>query len=209
MQINPAPEFGAGMGLTVTEAARRGQIVNATIETLADLGYNKTSFARIVERAGLSSTRMISYHFEGKADLMNAVVGTVIDALDTFVGEQTSPATDRPTMLRAYIQSDLAFLREHPKQMRAFIEIATGTREAGGSPISELVLQDLRTGRLERQLRQGQREGSFGSFDPQVMAMAIRQALDGVALALTREPELDIEVYTRELADLFERATAN
>jgi AcrR family transcriptional regulator len=196
------------MGLTVTEAARRNQIVNATIETLAELGYTKTSFARIVERAGLSSTRMISYHFKGKADLMNAVMGTLVDALDSFVGERTAPGTDRTAMLRSYIHAELAFLRDHPDQMRALVEIATGMREEGGSPISEMVLQDLRTGRLERQLRQGQQEGALGTFDPAVMAMAIRQALDGVAGLLGRDPDLDVDTYAGELADLFERATA-
>src|SRR5882757_8394362 len=59
---------------TFTENARRAQIVRAAIETIGELGYRATALARIAERAGLSSTGMISYHFRGKDDLMHAVM---------------------------------------------------------------------------------------------------------------------------------------
>jgi hypothetical protein len=47
----------------------------------------------------------------------------------------------------------------------------------------------------------------FGEFSPEIMAMAIRQAVDGVAAQLATNPALDLERYGRELADLFERTT--
>ena len=56
-------------------AARREQIVAAAIEVIAAAGFAQASFARIAEHAGLSSTRLISYHFAGKADLMATVAG--------------------------------------------------------------------------------------------------------------------------------------
>ncbi|MEP7024912.1 MAG: TetR family transcriptional regulator, partial [Actinomycetota bacterium] len=48
---------------SVTAMARRSQIVTATIDVIAEVGFGQASFARIAERAGLSSTRLISYHF--------------------------------------------------------------------------------------------------------------------------------------------------
>jgi AcrR family transcriptional regulator len=54
--------------------ARRSQILEATIDVVAEEGFAKASFARICERAGLSSTRLISYHFAGKAELVSALV---------------------------------------------------------------------------------------------------------------------------------------
>src|SRR3982751_1186084 len=58
--------------------SRRQEIVDAAIRTLASHGYAATSFARIMDAAGLSSTRMISYHFADKAALMEAIVASVI-----------------------------------------------------------------------------------------------------------------------------------
>ena len=41
----------------------------------------------------------------------------------------------------------------------------------------------MRVHGLARQLKQGQAEGVFGAFTPEVMAMSIAQAIDGVAAA--------------------------
>ncbi|PRX45144.1 TetR family transcriptional regulator [Prauserella shujinwangii] len=206
MRINTGT-FLRGSGMTPTEAARRAQIIEATIDTVAELGYGKASFARIVERAGLSSTRMISYHFAGKEDLMLATMGAVVDACDRFLEERLPADADRAAMLRARIEAEAAFVGAHPRAARALIEIGTHGRTEDGASLSELVSRDVRVGRLQRLLLQGQREGAFGEFDAEVMAMTIRHALDGVALRRTREPGLDVEAYGRELAGLFDRAT--
>jgi hypothetical protein len=43
--------------------------------------------------------------------------------------------------------------------------------------------------------------------DPQVMAVAIRGAIDHVPSRLARDPSLDVDRYARELAALFDLAT--
>lgn len=209
MQVNQqrGEQFGAGMGLGASASTRRTQIVDATITTVADIGYSKTSFARIVERAGLSSTRLISYHFAGKADLMQATFASIVDIMDSYLGSRTPRQADRTRLLRACIESEVAFLGAYPQHVRALIEIGTHARPDLDTPTLGMVWHDLRFGRLERQLLQGQQEGAFGDFDVTVMAMTIRQALDGVSLRLTENPGLDVEAYGREIAGLFDRAT--
>ena len=80
MQVTTGDPLGTR---SVTATARRAQIVAATIDVIVESGYSQTSFARIAERAGLSSTRLISYHFAGKAEL----VGAVITEITTAIGE--------------------------------------------------------------------------------------------------------------------------
>lgn len=48
---------------------RREQMMDATIETLNEIGYKKVSLSKIAKRAGIS-TGLISYHFSGKDDLI-------------------------------------------------------------------------------------------------------------------------------------------
>jgi AcrR family transcriptional regulator len=192
------------VGLSVTEAARRAQILTATIASLAEHGYAKTSFERIRARAGLSSTRIITYHFGNKADLMKAALGTIIHVKDQFTAARAGQQADRVVLLRAHIEAEVAFLRAHPDAVRALEEVRT---QGEHDPIMEALVADLRYGRLARQLRQGQQEGTFGMFTPEVMARTIAHALDGAAAALAAGPDLDLEAYGRELADLFERAT--
>ncbi|WP_410638713.1 TetR/AcrR family transcriptional regulator [Amycolatopsis sp. lyj-346] len=209
MQVNT--DLMAEMGLSVTEAARRAQIIGATIGVLADLGYRRSTFAKIKERAGLSSTRLISYHFTNKAGLMQAVLSTVVETKNEFLAERTGggldPA-DRPGYLRAHIETSVAFLRAYPECVRALTELAANADDADGWVMTKVLVDDMRVHGLARQLRQGQAEGAFGEFTPEVMAMSIAQAIDGVAAAYAADPALDLEKYGRELADAFVKATA-
>ena len=203
MQISEV--FAEGHGLSLTEAARRAQIVDATIEVLAELGYAKTSFARIMERASLSSSRLITYHFGTKADLMRQVLNAVISAKERFLLDTLTGRGDRVALLRQHIRTEVEFLASHPKHVRAMLEIGTHCQQ-GGDDLLGPVVRDQRVGRLGRQLEQGLREGVFAGFSPDVMAMAIAQAVDGVAAEHARNPQLDLERYGRELAVLFVRA---
>ncbi|KDN16028.1 TetR/AcrR family transcriptional regulator [Amycolatopsis rifamycinica] len=201
----------AEMGLSPAEAARRAQIIGATIGVLSDLGYRRTTFAKIKERAGLSSTRLISYHFTNKAGLMQAVLSTVVETKNEFLAERTGggldPA-DRPGYLRAHIETSVAFLRAYPECVRALTELAANADDADGWVMTKVLVDDMRVHGLARQLRQGQAEGVFGGFTPEVMAMSVAQAVDGVAAAYAADPSLDLEQYGRELADTFVKATA-
>ncbi|WP_253854155.1 TetR/AcrR family transcriptional regulator [Prauserella alba] len=190
----------------MTEDVRRRQIIDATIATIADLGYAKTSFARIVERADLSSTRMVSYHFAGKADLVQATLGTVVDRQDTFVAQRLGEERDLGRLLLGQLTGEVAFLAAHPRESAALVEIGTHAATADDADVSAQVVYAIRFGRLERQLAQGIRHGVFRELDPKVMALVMRQAVDGVILRLRREPDLDPDACGRELTDLFDRA---
>ncbi|MGW1696776.1 helix-turn-helix domain-containing protein, partial [Streptomyces sp. NPDC002399] len=47
-------------------AARKDQIIRAAIALLAERGYQATTFEAICDKAGLSSKRLITYHFSSK-----------------------------------------------------------------------------------------------------------------------------------------------
>ncbi len=60
---------------------------------------------------------------------------------------------------------------------------------------------------LEGILRGGQDAGVFRAFDVRVMATTIQRAIDGIPMALAADPSLDLDVYARELVELFTLAT--
>ncbi|WP_346055958.1 TetR/AcrR family transcriptional regulator [Amycolatopsis dongchuanensis] len=204
VEVDLQPE----LGLSVTEAARRAQLVSATISAIAGLGYRKTTFARIKERAGLSSTRIIGYHFGNKAGLMQAVVTTVLGMKEKFLQEKAGGTTDRAEMLRAHIETEVAFLRDFPECVRVLREVVANADDPDGWRMAGPMLRDFQTGQFERLLRQGQREGAFGEFAPAVMARTITSAIDGAAEAYAAEESLDLDAYAAELVTTFVRATA-
>lgn len=200
----------AELGLSVTEATTRAQLIGATIATIAEHGYARTTFARIKERAGLSSTRMISYHFTNKAGLMQAVLSTVSETKALFLRDRSAGIDpgDRRANLRAHIETSVAFLRDYPECVRVLAELSANAADGDGWAMTSALVEQLRVGAVQRQLKQGQDEGVFGAFAPEVVAMSIAQAVDGVAAAYAADPSIDLDHYGREIADLFERATA-
>ncbi|MYT27673.1 TetR family transcriptional regulator [Streptomyces sp. SID8354] len=192
---------------TFTNAARRAQIVAAAIETIAELGYAKASFARITERAGLSSPRMISYHFADKDDLMHQIVREVFTAGAEFIGARMAAEETMAGRLRAYVAANLQFLREHPQEMAALTEIGPHVRDTGGQPYTSQSTQEPSVRGLEELLSAGQRSGEFRDFDVRSMAVMIRGAVDAAAQRLRGEPGLDFDAYAREVATAFTLAT--
>lgn len=196
--------------------ARRAQIVAATIDLLATEGITGASFGRIVKAAGLSSTRLISYHFASKEALLQAVFGAVV----AEAAARMRPALDaQPTAvgkLEAYIRSNLEFLAAYPKHAKAVVEIA----RAGAMPPNEASpdrpaasnvgpeAADAAVLLLARLFSMGQATGEMRDFDPVIMARSLRASIDTVAVIVETTPPIDIDHYANELVALFVRATA-
>jgi AcrR family transcriptional regulator len=192
---------------TFTETARRAQIVAAAIDTIAELGYGQASLARIAETAG-TSKGVIIYHFGGKDELMRELVAEVVARGVAYMEPQIDAEPTGAGKLRAYIESNLAFMGENRNHMVAIFEIALNARAADGSRLYDVSVQDAGVAALEQLLAYFQGTGEFrAGFDPHVMAMAIRAAINAVPAQLARDPALDVAHHAREIADLFHIAT--
>jgi AcrR family transcriptional regulator len=203
-ETNPT---GQQPGRTFTETARRAQILAAAIDTIAALGYGQASLARIAETAG-TSKGVILYHFGGKDELMRELVAEVVARGVTYMEPRIEAEPTGAGKLRAYIESNLVFMRENRNHMVAIFEIALNARAADGSRLYDLSVQDAGVAALQQLLAYFQGTGEFrAGFDPHVMAMAIRAAINAVPAQLARGSALDIGHHARELADLFHLAT--
>ena len=198
----------AGREPTFTEEARRKQIIGCAIEILAERGYSGASLAAIAERAGVSKG-VISYHFAGKAELLEQVVRAVYAAGAQYMQPRIQAEQTAAAMLAAYLRANLEFIRDHPQHMRAMAEIILNVRSgdgvlrlAGGREGIETVLDSVQS-----ILRKGQQDGEFGEFDTRTMAWAVRAAIDSVSQQRALDPDLDFDVAIQELAGLFDRAT--
>ncbi|MFE6684864.1 TetR/AcrR family transcriptional regulator [Streptomyces sp. NPDC057743] len=195
----PKPSF--------TETGRRAQIVAAAIEVIAEVGYHGASFAKIARRAGLSSTGMISYHFDGRDDLMREVVTEVMRLGEAYIRPRIEAHEAYADRLRASIEGNLDLLAEYPHHLAAMVEVLTHLRGDDPGVVAFLDHAESLLALQVEQLRKAQRAGEFRDFDPWVMIRAIRAAIDDVVRRATRDPELDVRAAGRELADLFDRAT--
>jgi AcrR family transcriptional regulator len=187
---------------SLTEQARRAQIIAAAIATIAELGYARASFAQIAKRAGLSSTGLISYHFKTKKDLDWEIVKDIYARLTHHMSVAMSGAADPQAALVAYIEGLIGFMKTEPFALQAMVGIVMH----GGVDYNADSERESVSG-IADILRWGQAEGVFRAFDVQVMATTIQRSLDGIPLAQSTNPDLDLDTYARELVELFTLAT--
>lgn len=197
---------GQGVELTFIEQARRKQIVEATIEVLAEVGYGRTSLAAIAKRAGISKG-VISYHFKGKDNLIAQVKAETEQGMEAFIGPRIEAETTARGKLHAFIRSYLEYVRDHRSHIIALIEIDyLHAREGGRMPSYESFgLEDVYQN-VAVLLDYGQRTGEFVPFDTRVMAVALWGALEGVSLQWVADPELDLNHHIEEVIAMFDRA---
>jgi len=199
--------IGQQPGRTFTKTARRAQILAAAIDTIAELGYGQASLARIAETAG-TSKGVIVYHFGGKDELIRELVAEVVARGVAYMEPRIDAEPTGAGKLRAYIESNLAFMRDNRNHMVAIVEIVLNARAADGGRLYDFAVQDEGVAALQQLLAYFQGTGEFrASFDPHVMAMAIRAAINAVPAQLARDSALDIGHHAHELADLFHVAT--
>jgi len=190
---------------TFTEVGRRAQIVTAAIEVIAEVGYANASFSKIAKHAGLSSTGMISYHFAGKDDLLAACVAEIEQVTEAFMQPHVDAAVGHVAQMRAYVESNVALVGEHPAAMRTLIDLVQNAGAQAEGVNGRLTL-------FEEHFRAGQAVGVFCSFDPRTVALAFTSGLDAVVVTAAAAPEPpdadELARLGRELADLYVRATA-
>ncbi len=192
---------------TFIETARRAQIAAAAIDTIAEVGYAGASLGRIAAKIGISRG-LISYHFAGKDELMTEVISEVVAQARAYMEPRIFAESTGPGRVRAYIESNLAFMREHRNYLIAVVEILRHRVATGGSrrvrgPNSEVAARPLVDLLASAQAAGELRE----DFDPRTMAIAIRAAIDTAPPLLSVDPEFDIDSYAKEIANIFERAT--
>ena len=194
MWSNPAE----GAPLTRTQRARRDDIVTAAVTVINRDGYAAGSIDRIAREAGTSKSTVL-YHFKTKDAIYAAVVSSLFEEGAAYMGPFIVAAETRPDKLRAYLTSNLRFIADNATHISAVHRILRDTepRPNADEPVAW----------LERFFAEGQQAGDFGTFDPHVVALSIRALIDAASFHFTAHPDLDFELYIREVTQLFDKAT--
>jgi AcrR family transcriptional regulator len=189
------------VGRTFVEEARRAQLVQTAIDVLAAEGYERASLSVIARAAGVSKG-VISYHFDGKDELLREVVAHVSSQAEAAMTPHLMAAPNAAERLGAYIRSNLAFMAEHPQALRALIEVIVHTPPP--NPYAEQHRAAIAY--LEALVEAGLRSGEFAGVDPGAVALAVRGAIDAVPGRLQVDPDLDLARCADALTTLFGRA---
>jgi betaine-aldehyde dehydrogenase len=89
------------------EEARRGQLIEVTIDSLAEVGYVGTTLAQIARRAGVSAG-LVAHYFGDKDGLLEAAFRTLARSLAARVGARLKLAHTARGRVQAVIDTNLA-----------------------------------------------------------------------------------------------------
>src|SRR5262249_55731058 len=115
------------------ETARRAQLIECAIETLATEGYAQASLAHIAQRAQVSKSA-ITYYYSSKEELLKQVVIEVYKGAAAYIGPRVSAQSGATARLRAYVEAHIEYISQHLSQMMALAEIGLNARSADGKP---------------------------------------------------------------------------
>jgi TetR/AcrR family transcriptional regulator len=185
-----------GRNLTFTEQARRAQLIDVTIELVAERGYAAASLGRIAESAGITKAGVL-YHFPSKQALVEAAHEHVLSALVTTVGaavEAAGPAGGPA----AYIRSMVGHLRDRPRHVRMLIEAITSGASLTDSKARWSVVAELVS--AARAAR-----GLTGVADVRSAALVIGGGIDAIVSESLADPEYDAAAAAELLVHVVER----
>lgn len=187
-----------GSKLTRIQQLRRQDIVDAAVKVINTQGYAAASVMTIAKEAGVSKGTIL-YHFASKEELISAVVTTAYANGAAYMKPRIDAAVTMADKLDAYITSNIEYLAQHAQQIAAVHQVMLNTPFVDYS--------DDAVSRLERLFLKGQVDDEFCTFDAQVMAISVRNVIDGSSFYIVDNPDIDTDAYARSISDMFKRAT--
>lgn len=192
--------------LSFIEEARRRQIIEAAIVSIAAEGYAGASLAKVAARAEISKS-VVVYYFGGKDELLETTIQQIFGEIRDFLRPRLDAVGTAREQLRAYIESEFAFLEQHRPRLLAISYILTNHRDARGR---FYLREDAEVTYLEfarKLLEKGQKTGEFRAFAVKPMAMTLMHAINGALSAWVADPKLSLSDYALELVAIFDLAT--
>ncbi|MFI7080094.1 TetR/AcrR family transcriptional regulator [Micromonospora sp. NPDC049903] len=189
-----------GKPLTITEQARRAQLIGVTIDLIARHGYTGTSLIRIAEGAGISKAAVL-YHYPSKDAVVRAAYDSVLEDLTTRVAAAVEAASGAAAV-EAYIRSLTGYLTEHPTHTRMIVEAI------GSAPtVDDLPNAPSRQQSVAALIAAARDAGDYRpDIDPDATAVIMNGALDAIVSQNLTAPDFDTARAAEYLIDLLRRS---
>ncbi|ADB31114.1 transcriptional regulator, TetR family [Kribbella flavida DSM 17836] len=190
------PQSAPDRKLTLTEQARRAQLIAVTVDLVAEVGYASTSLAKIAERAGVTKAAVL-YYYPSKNALVETARDEVLTALVTAVGDAVD-AVGPEDWPAAYVRTMIEHLRDNPRHTRMIVEAAIHT----GAPADPAA----RWGPLADILAAARRARDL-TDDPDLRsaAIVIGGAIDAIVSEHMHDPSYDTTAATDLVLTMIER----
>jgi AcrR family transcriptional regulator len=181
---------------TLTEQARRAQLIDVTVRLIAEHGDAATSLARIAEAAGITKAAVL-YHFRSKDALVRAAHESALTGLVEHVGRAVESA-DAERAPAVYIRSMVGYLRDHPGHTRVVIAAVSDEDRRSSQrwrPLADLMAAARRA--------RGADSGTEGP-DLRTTALIVGGGMDAIVAEHLDHPDYDPLAAAEELVAMLD-----
>jgi TetR/AcrR family transcriptional regulator, fatty acid metabolism regulator protein len=192
--------------LSFIERARRRQIIEAVITSVAEDGYAGASLALVARRAQISKS-VVLYHFSGKDELIETAVHQIYGEIRDFILPRIESEKTVRGRLRAYIESEFAFLEQHRPRLLTISFLLMNHRNRAGAFYLRDEAEKTNLQTLGAILQAGQKSGEFRSFALRPMAATLMHAINGALGQWVADANISLTEYAREIITIFDLAT--
>lgn len=151
---------------------RRHQLIEATIDVLAQKGYSNLTVGDVAKVARVSHGSVF-VHFPSKDELMKATLVSLEDRYNICMAEALAAAKGDPRkIIMAMVETDLSPILATPRMVRAWASLRSEAREVYESIALTNDKQDFKT--MSKAIM------ALGYPDAKLRAMVLRATLDGL-----------------------------
>ena len=194
---------------TFIEEARRRQIVDIGIHLIATQGYSQATLARIAQEAGISKG-VISYHFEGKLELVQEILSRLLREPAEFIKERVDACERATDKLRAYVTANFEFMKTHRHHYVALVDLWESRGSSEGDNRFGAEAYAPSRAYLARILDTGRDSGEFRRLPSATMASVIQASIDGLMLQwVFDEQAVDLDASRDALLEMISRHVAH
>lgn len=181
-----------------TEDTRRRQLIGATIDTLAEVGFSATTLALIGRRAGVSAG-LISHYFEDKDGLLEATLRSLASRLARATTERLRAARTPRERVQAVIDATLAPEEFDPRTCGVWLAFWGQVIHSARLKRVQNVYQQRMLSNLRHALKQ-----TVPAAEARRLAIALAAMIDGLWLRATLSSPNETDSATaRAMASAF------
>ncbi len=189
---------GVSPGRTASREVRRRQLIEATIDSIAERGFSATTLATVTKGANLSHG-IVNFHFNNKETLFVETLGFLAqEHYDHWHGAMKQAGPDPSKQLAAIIEVDFERAICSPKKLAVWFAF---WGQANYRPVY-LEIHDRydkqRSAEIERLCGLIVDDGGYDGVDPVAAARSIEALIDGLWLNLLLYPKANRRVEARD-----------
>lgn len=172
---------------------RRTQMLEAAVEVIGERGLCDTRIADVAERAGLSPA-LVVYYFGSRETLLTEALAYAEDLfyIEAFRELTGIEGASRRLVRLIELACPPVVRRETDEYWTLWVELWSRALRNEEAARKREALERRWRNTIAEVVREGQRSGEFGPYDPERFATYLSALMDGLALqALFRDPAVD------------------